>query len=99
MKMIFTPHDPRFVQGIGLKCKDCNGSQWQSHEKTYVDTLSKRKQNELHAVVSGKRVGVDMGLIMDMRLGATVSPRDYISVEPQLLRELGSSKSQISMAR
>eukprot|EP00986_Skeletonema_menzelii_P014998 scaffold10807_cov89-Skeletonema_menzelii.AAC.1 len=85
--------------GIGLKYKDCNGSQWQSYEKTYVDTLCKRKQNELHAVISGKRVGVDMGLIMDMRLGATASSRDYISVEPKLLRELGSSKSQISMAR
>lgn len=42
-------------------------------EKTYLDTFSKRQQNELHAVVSGNRNGVDMGLIMDMRLGATAS--------------------------
>mmetsp|Transcript_25656 Transcript_25656/g.51479 ORF Transcript_25656/g.51479 Transcript_25656/m.51479 type:complete len:301 (-) Transcript_25656:403-1305(-) len=73
VKLIYTSDDPRFVQGVGLKCKDCNGSQWQSYEKTYVDTLSKKQQNELNAVVSGKRNGVDMGLIIDMRLGATAS--------------------------
>lgn len=38
VKTIFTLRGPRFVQGIGLKCKDCSGSQWQSFEKTYVDT-------------------------------------------------------------
>jgi|Transcript_25654 hypothetical protein len=46
VKLIYTSDDPRFVQGVGLKCKDCNGSQWQSYEKTYVDTLSKKQQNE-----------------------------------------------------
>ena len=47
VKTIFTLEGPRFVQGIGLKCKDCSGSQWQSFEKTYVDTLTKRQQNDL----------------------------------------------------
>ncbi len=77
VKLIYTMGKPRFVQGIGLTCRDCGGaggsSGWQSFEKTYVDTLSKKQQNELHAVVAGKRNGVDTDVIMRMRLGATAS--------------------------
>ena len=50
---------PRFVQGIGLTCGACNGRGWQSFEKTYVDTFPKKEQAELHAVIAGKRCGVD----------------------------------------
>eukprot|EP00986_Skeletonema_menzelii_P007584 scaffold2980_cov141-Skeletonema_menzelii.AAC.14 len=46
---------------------------WQSFEKTYVDTLPKKQQDELHAVIAGRRCGVDTDIIMQMRLGATAS--------------------------
>ena len=160
VKLIFTKGKPRFVQGIGLSCRACKGQGWQSYEKTYVDTLSKKQQDELHAVIAGKRCGVDTEIIMQMRHGAMPSViareslanltklhaqweeeydencriatqngfdvverafpslaesglkdyaassdivtvgflRDFISVKPELLRELASLRSDRSMA-
>ncbi len=73
VKIIYTANKPRFVQGIGLKCTTCSGKQWQSFEKTYVDTLPRRKQHELHAIIAGKSNGVDMDLIIRMRMGETAA--------------------------
>jgi len=64
VKTIYTRSGkPRFVQGMGLKCNDCGGKGWQSYEKTYVDTLTKNQQDKLHAIIAGKRSGVDMDII------------------------------------
>jgi len=160
VKLIYTTGKPRFVQGIGLECQACDGGRWQSYEKTYVDSLSKKQQSELGAVVAGKRNGVDVDIIMQMRVGATASAiarqslanltklhaqwedeyeencriaaergydvverafpsleesglpgfsakadvitigllRDYLSTKDELLRELASLRSEISMA-
>lgn len=73
VRLIYTRGKPRFVQGIGLTCGACNGRGWQSYEKTYVDTWPKKEQAELHAVIAGKRCGVDTDIIMQMRVGATAS--------------------------
>lgn len=55
-----------------MQCTECN-KRWQSVEKTYVDTLPQRRQHELRAIVVGKSNGVDMELILRMRMGETAA--------------------------
>lgn len=53
VKLIFTTGKPRFVQGIGLRCTECNGKGWQSFEKTFVDTLPQWKQHSCTQLLWG----------------------------------------------
>ena len=51
LKIVHTLDEPRYVQGVGMKCSTC-GKTWQSFEKSYVDTLPKRMRMELNAVIA-----------------------------------------------
>ena len=86
VKLIYTTGKPRFVQCIRLICKDCNGTGWQSCEKTLVVKLSKQQQNLLHAVVAGKRYDVDTDIIMQTRVGATTSAIACDSLSTYLIK-------------
>ena len=58
---------------MGMKCNNCDGSGWQTYEKTYVETLPKRQQKEVNAVIVGASDGIDHDLIIQMRNGATAA--------------------------
>ncbi|EJK67852.1 hypothetical protein THAOC_11051, partial [Thalassiosira oceanica] len=69
LKIIHTKGHLRFAQGIGLKCfnQACRAT-FQSYEASYVQTLPKCMQT-LNAIVAGAADGVDMEIVVDLRLG------------------------------
>ena len=74
VKMVVTcSGQPRFLQGIHLKCGRCDNPGWQSIEKTYVDTLPLWQQRKLNAIIVGRATGVSMDLIRMMRTGITAA--------------------------
>ena len=75
VKIVHTLKEPRFVQGLGMKCNnpDCDGKGWQTYESTYVATLPPRLQKDLNALIVGASDGIDMDLVVEMRVGNTAS--------------------------
>jgi len=70
LKMILTDGLPRWVQGVGLKCQNNKDhSQFQSFRREYVETVSPEERERLSATVIGQAKGIDMKLIVRMRLG------------------------------
>jgi len=71
LKIIHTKGHPRFAQGIGLKCFNpgCRAT-FQSYEASYLDTLPKHMRT-LNAIVAGAADGVDMEIVVDLRMGAS----------------------------
>jgi len=88
IKIIHTKQEPKFLQGIGLKCNKptcADKPGFQSFEKSYVDTLHPRHRQKLDAVVVGSADGIDMALVFDMRMGNSASSledasRAYLTV-------------------
>jgi hypothetical protein len=72
IKLVHTLHDPHFIQGIGMQCDKCNGPGWH-YEKTYVETLPKRQQQQLNAIIVGASNGIDMDLLVQMRNGVSAA--------------------------
>lgn len=75
VKIVHTLKEPRFVQGLGMKCNNpkCDGRGWQTYESTYVATLPPRLQKDLNALIVGASDGIDMDLVVEMRVGNTAS--------------------------
>jgi hypothetical protein len=71
--------EPRFVQGIGMFCDRCNGAGWQSYEQTYVDMLTKQQKQKLNAVIVGSVDGIDMDVVVQMRMGTSASSLEKTS--------------------
>lgn len=69
LKIIHTKGHPRFAQGIGLKCfnRACRAT-FQSYEESYVQTLPKHMRT-LNAIIAGAADGVDMEIVVDLRIG------------------------------
>jgi hypothetical protein len=79
VKIIHTLGEPRFVQGIGMFCDRCNGAGWQSYEQTYVDMLTKQQKQKLNAVIVGSVDGIDMDVVVQMRMGTSASSLEKTS--------------------
>ncbi|KAL7530832.1 hypothetical protein ACHAXR_003705 [Thalassiosira sp. AJA248-18] len=81
VKTIRTLNQPRFVQGLGMKCNNvnCNGKGWQTFESSYVSTLPSRHQSAFNAQVVGASDGICMDLVIQMRVGVTASALEKTS--------------------
>lgn len=79
IKIIHTLGEPRFVQGIGMFCDHCKGTGWQTYEQTYVDTLTKEQKQKLNAVIVGSADGIDMDVVVQMRMGTSASSLEKTS--------------------
>jgi len=73
VKTIRTLGTPRFVQGMGMKCKKCNGKAWQTFESTYVSTLPPDDQHKLNAQIVGASDGICMDAVVQMRVNVSAS--------------------------